>query len=179
MDARMLPVGLEPSRDWSEIDFDGVAARLARFALPAFCVGVGLAFAALAQGYAFGTPARMGPGFFPTFVGLALAAQGLFLAAGQTGSNTEDDAEGAADRPVPPLQRLRGVAGIIGSFVIFGAATQQLGVLLGTVALVGVAAAARSGNRSIEVFATAAVLAAIASGLFVGLLGVPLPVLPR
>ena len=42
-------------------------------------VGFGLATTFLARNYHFGTTARMGPGYFPTVLGLILAAIGVFV----------------------------------------------------------------------------------------------------
>jgi hypothetical protein len=42
-------------------------------------IAVGIAFVVLASGYRIGTPARMGPGFFPIVLGGILVALGLSL----------------------------------------------------------------------------------------------------
>ena len=157
---------------------------LKELALPAFCVAVGLGFATIARDYAFGSAARMGPGFFPTIVGLLLAVQGVILGFVRSDDAGPASVEGATDghaveaRPAV-LSSVRTIAGIAGSFVVFALLAPRFGVVIATGALVVTAVAARKGARPVETLFLAAALAAIAAVVFVDLLGVALPILPQ
>ena len=61
-----------PTDFWSGVMFASVGAV---FAIVAF--GVKLGDNVLLAGYAMGTPARMGPGFFPFWLGVMLIAIGV------------------------------------------------------------------------------------------------------
>jgi len=83
-------------------------------------LGFGLAFAAVATSYEFGSPLRMGPGFFPLVLGVILAVLGgLILAKGFL------DGEGGAIGSVP----WRALVLILGAVLTFGFTVRGLGLV--------------------------------------------------
>jgi hypothetical protein len=149
------------------------------------CVGVALVgfggfVAAVARTYAVGTPAKMGPGFFPLMVGTLIVVLGLVLAARALAARRRgaDGANGgrATLRPGPLLV-------LIGGLVVFALVAEVGGVALAIAALVVVSARAGGAEawgraRALETAALAVALAAFAVGLFVHALGLPLRVWP-
>lgn len=130
-------------------------------------LGTGLAFFVMGRSYDFGTPLRMGPGFFPTVLAIALMMIGVvtaFRALLQPG----DPIGGIA---------LRGLALITLSAVLFGLLIQRAGILAAVVVITIVSASASvkfSWSRSM---AMAVVLAAFSALVFVYALGLPIPII--
>ena len=118
--------------------------------------------------YKLGTAVRMGPGYFPAWIGGLLALLGLALAL----SSLRVDG--------PPLHRmqLRPVLFVLGGSVVFGYALKPLGLVAATVLLVLIGAAGGREFRWREVLALAAALALFASLVFVTGLGLPFPLWP-
>jgi hypothetical protein len=101
-------------------------------------VGFGMAFAVLSIGYGIGTTVRMGSGYFPFFLGGALALLGaLIIARGFLAGE-----EGAIG--VIPW---RAVALILGAIVVFGLTVRGLGLVPSTflTALMSAFASRRTG----------------------------------
>jgi hypothetical protein len=88
----------------------------------------GAGFSLGALNYKLGDAARMGPGWFPFWVGVVLAAVGVITAAT---SLRRTAAEDRVQRP-----ELRAVAWIIGAVVLFGLLLQPLGMVLALAVLV-------------------------------------------
>jgi hypothetical protein len=88
----------------------------------------GAGFAIGAFNYKIGDAARMGPGWFPLWIGVLLAVLGLVIAA-------KAMAPGAA-RDVLQRPELRTMAWILGSVVLFGLLLQPLGLVLSLAVLV-------------------------------------------
>ena len=130
----------------------------------AFGVGALLAGRALPTG----TAAQMGPGYFPTALGAILVLLGLATAA---------RALRAVTRSVPPLA-LRPLLLVTGAVLAFGLLLRPLGLALATAGLVLIARLADRESRALEAALLAVVLAALALGLFVYGLRLPLPVWP-
>ncbi len=150
---------------WAGILF---AALGLAFALAAH--GLRLGGAALLEGYAMGTPAAMGPGFFPFWLGLLLAALGVGIAV----SATRGPGGGA------PLERIRWrpLALVLGSVVLFGVLLRPLGLVgAGTLLVVG-ASLGSPGFALRRSLALAAVLVAFCALVFVAGLKLPLPLCP-
>ena len=84
-------------------------------------IAMGIAFMVLARQYRFGTPARMGPGFFPTILGGILAALGLTLSIPALLRDGD---------PLPRL-RLRPMVTILAAIVVFALLLQPLGIRAG------------------------------------------------
>ena len=132
--------------------------------------GFGL-FAALyaATHYNLGTAVRMGPGYFPTWVGGLVALLGLALALRSL----------KLDGPALPRVRLRPIAFVLGGSLAFGYFLKPLGLVLATVLLVVISAAGGHEFRWREVLALAIGLAVFAVGVFVYGLGLPFPLWPQ
>jgi hypothetical protein len=101
-------------------------------------LGFGAAFALLSIGYGIGTTVRMGPGYFPFFLGAALAILGaLIVARGFLAGE-----EGAIG-----IIPWRAVALILGAIVLFGLTVRGLGLIPSTflTALMSAFASRRAG----------------------------------
>jgi hypothetical protein len=133
-----------------------------------FFVVIGCAFILMAQNYRLGDMHRMGPAMFPTLVGALLAALGLIIA---LRSFALDGA------PVPRFEA-RPIGVSILAIVLFGIALQWLGLIAAVAVLVLVGAYAARDVRPLENLALAAALVAFSVGVFVWLLGLPLPLWP-
>ena len=101
-------------------------------------VGFGMAFAVLSLGYGIGTTARMGPGYFPFFLGGALVLLGVLI----VGRGILGGEEGAIG--VIPW---RAVGLILGAIVVFGLTVRGLGLIPSTflTALMSAFASRRTG----------------------------------
>jgi hypothetical protein len=88
----------------------------------------GAGFAIGAFNYNIGDAARMGPGWFPLWIGVLLAVLGLVIAAKAMGPGA---AREALQRP-----ELRTMGWILGSVVLFGLLLQPLGLVLSLAVLV-------------------------------------------
>jgi hypothetical protein len=119
----------------------------------------GLGAAIIAHGYGFGSPARMGPGFFPIVVGVLLAAMGFALIV-QSLRNPE------ADAPVERLH-LRPLFFISAAIASFGILIEEKGLIAALVALIVIARFAGREGSLAEVAVMVVVLIAVAVGIFV------------
>ncbi|MBI5279259.1 MAG: tripartite tricarboxylate transporter TctB family protein [Burkholderiales bacterium] len=91
-------------------------------------VATGLAFALGAMNYKIGEAARMGPGYFPFFVGMLLAAVGFATSALAL--------KPAAAEVAVKVPDLRTMAWVLGAVVLFGLLLQPAGLVIALVALV-------------------------------------------
>lgn len=137
--------------------------------------GAGLAFIAiaagflwLALGYRYGTAQRMGPGFFPVWVAGFLGVLGFIVLLRSF----------VIQGPAIDRIGLRQLALTIIAVFVFGITLAWLGLVAAIVALVVVGAIADSTSRVVETLVLAVFLAAFSVGIFVYLLGLPLPVWP-
>lgn len=91
--------------------------------------GVTLGDSVLMAGYAMGTPARMGPAFFPFWLGLILMLLGIIIAV--TGYRAKGGPEAAFPRFywIPILY-------VLGSVILFGLILKPLGMLISGIILV-------------------------------------------
>lgn len=130
-------------------------------------VAIGLAAVALARHIPAGTAMRMGPGYFPTALGLLLAVIGAALCVRgliRPGQTVE-----ALTFGKPAL--------IIGSVVVFGLLLTRLG-LLGSMVVLVMASAMASRQFSWSTAVPLAIgLAAGCAIVFVWLLNLPIPIL--
>lgn len=143
-------------------------------------VAVGSAFAVGAQNYEVGEAARMGPGYFPTMLGILLALLGLgILVRSLRHGGPDGDPIGAiAWRPL---------SYIIGANLAFGAllvgvpslGIPALGLIVSIYALVFIASMARPKSSPVESFVLATLLALLSYGAFVKLLNLQFPVWPQ
>lgn len=103
---------------------------------------IGLLFAVIARGipglsflpgYSMGSPARMGPGFFPFYLGVMLFILGVIIAVGGFRHATRgDDARF-------PTYHWRPILFVLGAVVMFGLILKPVGMLLSGFLLVFVA----------------------------------------
>jgi len=131
-----------------------------------------IAFAAVAlvaaHGYSLGNAGKMGPGYFPIMLGVALSIIGAILVARSFGTDGE---------PVGSIH-LMPLAIVTASVVLFGLMIESLGLVIALIATVLVASFAGRDARLWESVALAVVLAAFSVGIFVVALRLPLPVWP-
>ena len=95
---------------------------------------IGLFFAIIATGYKMGTAAKMGPGYFPFWLGALLTALGFFvLLKSMSSKNTKENIGG---------WNWKIVVWIAGSVVLYGLLLPTLGFMLSIFILVLVSASA-------------------------------------
>lgn len=140
------------------------------FAAGALFVIIGTATALGAMQYAMGTASRMGPGYFPFSVGVLLILVGLGLAASAMAKSAALTALGGWP--------LRSVAIILGSVVLFGLLVPYVGLLVAAAGLIVVSGLAHSEWTMRGSLLSAALLAPGVAAIFVGLLGLRIPLLP-
>lgn len=101
-------------------------------------IALGLTFAVIARGvpglsflpgYSMGTPARMGPGFFPFYLGVILTLLGVFIAF--TGLRTHEGDPGKVDR-----FHWKPIIYVLSFIVAFGLTLKIIGMLLAGMMLV-------------------------------------------
>lgn len=131
---------------------------------------VGLAFAAGATNYQLGTPARMGPGYFPFWLGLLLAGIGAIVLAGSVRRHTLPES-------LPKLD-FRTLAWVLGSVALFGVMLVPLGLVLSLVALVIVSSRASHEFGWKGAVLNALLLLVICVGAFIYGLGLQMPLWP-
>ena len=119
--------------------------------------------------YSIGTAVRMGPGYFPTWVGGIVALLGFALAIRSL------RIEGPR---LPPLY-WRPVLFILGGSIAYGYALKPLGLVVSTLLVVLITAAGGHELRWREVVLLAAALAVFSVGVFVYGLGLPFPLWPE
>jgi hypothetical protein len=131
-------------------------------------LAIGVAVMVLAQQYRVGSAARMGPGFFTILLGGLLAFLGLILAIPALLIEGERF----------PTLPLRPLVMVLLSISIFGVALEYLGFAVAVVMLVLVGGLADPDLKPVESAGLALFLAIFSVGIFVGLLGMPLPLWP-
>lgn len=132
-------------------------------------IAIAGAFAWIASGYRFGSPQRMGPGLFPYYVAGLLSVLGLITLVRSF----------MADGPRVEGIGLRQLVVTIAAVVAFGVTLSYAGLVAAIVVLVVVSAFADPTSRLVETIALAVFLAAFSVGVFVYMLGLPLPVWPE
>ena len=137
----------------------------------AIYVAFGAAFSLGALQYKLGDAARMGPGWFPFWIGVLLVAVGAATAA--AGLNP------AAAPETLKKPELRTLAWIIGSVALFGLLLQPLGLVLALGVLVVVASLASHEFGWKGTLLNAAVLIAFSVGAFVQGISLQIPLWPR
>ncbi len=95
---------------------------------------IGLFFAIMATNYPMGTAAKMGPGYFPFYLGILMFLLGVLVAVKAFGAK-------AAIESIPKFN-WRIIAQITGAVVLYGLLLPRLGFLIAVVVLVFVAASA-------------------------------------
>ena len=132
--------------------------------------GLGLFVAVYAAlEYQYGTAVRMGPGYFPTWIGAMVAVLGLILVIRSL----------RLDGPPLPRIALRPTLLILIGAIAFGYLLKPLGLVAATVLAVLVSAFGGHEFRWREATVLALVLAIFSVGVFVYALGLPFPLWPE
>ena len=129
-------------------------------------IAFGCAGAWLGRDYALGTLAKMGPGFFPMMMSIALVGIGGYLLARSLVVAGE------------PLERsaIWPQALILAAIVAFGLLIERVGLAVSVIAVAVISGVAAQGLRWFELAALALAMSALSVVLFVYLLGQPIPV---
>ncbi|MCO5100933.1 MAG: tripartite tricarboxylate transporter TctB family protein [Burkholderiaceae bacterium] len=136
----------------------------------AMFVALGLLFVVFSQAYQLGTPARMGPGFFPTMLGAILALLGLIVMWTSTArSSAETRLESVGWR------ELFLVLAAIG---VFGAALTHLGMVVAITLLIAISSSASHEFNWKETLVSIVVLLVLSDLVFVRGLELQFPVWP-
>ena len=133
-----------------------------------FFIAVASGFIGLSHHYGMGDMHRMGPALFPTMVGGLLAFLGLVIALRSF----------AIDGPPVPRFHARPIVISLVAMALFGVALAYSGLIAAVAVLTLVAAVASNESRPLETVGLAAVLIAFSVGVFVWLLGLPIPLWP-
>lgn len=127
-------------------------------------VALGLWYATHALGeYSYGTARRMGPGYFPTWVGYLTASLGAAIAV-----------LGLLRRGDVPRAPLRPLIAIMAGGFAFAATVEPFGLVPAVFLLVGIGTLAESPYRPLRTLVLAAALSFVGVVLFSWGLGIPL-----
>ncbi len=131
---------------------------------------IGVAFAVVVKVYEYpmGTASRMGPGFFPFYLGIIMAILGGAIIV-ESFATTGDPVSKFAWKPL---------CWILGAVVIFGMIAKFTGIALSIVALVAISAYGGHEFKWKEVLIAGVVLAVFSVLVFVQGLKLPFPVWP-
>lgn len=140
------------------------------FAAGLLYIVFGAAFAIGATNYNMGSAARMGPAYFPFWLGLLLVAVGIMVVIPSLRTRTPMEAM--------PRFDLKTLAWIIFPVVLFGLLLTRLGLVVALVVLVLVASRASHEFKWKGAIFNAAVLLVACLGAFVYGLGLQLPLWP-
>jgi hypothetical protein len=129
---------------------------------------IGLGFAFIARTYSLGTPNRMGPGFFPFYLGLIMAGMGLAILL------ISFRKQGVAVGKF----HWKPILWVIGSICVFGLLLKAVGMLVaGVILVVGASLGGDEFNWK-EVLINAVVLVIFCALVFVIGLKLPIPMCP-
>jgi len=128
---------------------------------------IGVFVALYAQQYQFGTPARMGPGFFPQLLGWILVGLGLMIAVPAWFRGGE-----------APQVQWKNALFAVSALLIFAVLLRPGGLLLATFSAAFVASLADNRSALLGRLLISAGVTALASLIFVGGLRMALPLWP-
>ena len=131
---------------------------------------VGLSFSFVARGYSMGTAAKMGPGYFPFWLGIVLALLGALVLWGSLSSKAEQDSLARWD--------IKTLLWILGAVVLFGLLLKPLGMVLSVLVLVLVSSMASHEFSWKGAILNAIILVLISMGAFVYGINLQMPVWP-
>jgi hypothetical protein len=131
-------------------------------------IGVGIIALIIGREYSLGTATRMGPGYFPALLGGLLTLLGAIIAVRSL----------ILTGPRVDALHWRPLILILASMLIFAALLEPAGVVISTVALVVVGCLASPESRLRDMIVLIVFLLAVALGLFVYGLGLPIKVWP-
>ncbi len=140
------------------------------FAVGLLYAVIGAAFAIAAAGHEMGDPARIGPGFFPFWLGLVLAAIGAFTMLRSIWPRAARSRLDGWD--------VRSLGWMVGSVLLFAALLEPLGLALSVALLVVCASLASHEFTWRATLLNTLLLVGITVGGFVYGLSLPLPVWP-
>ncbi|WP_042886778.1 tripartite tricarboxylate transporter TctB family protein [Cupriavidus necator] len=131
---------------------------------------VGFGFSWVARGYSMGTAAKMGPGYFPFWLGIVLALLGVLVLWGSLSSKMEQDSLARWD--------IKTLLWILGSVVLFGLLLKPLGMVLSVLVLVLVSSMASHEFSWKGAILNSIILVLISLGAFVYGINLQMPVWP-
>ena len=131
-------------------------------------IAFGLAGAVIARGYPLGSAARMGPGYFPTALGILLIILGAAIVV--RGLRMR--------RHLWPAWDLRSAGWILLAVCVFAAAIRPLGLVMAAAATLAIACIASRRYPVREAAAVVVTLVLLSGLLFVQTLGLPLRLWP-
>ena len=131
---------------------------------------VGFGFSWVARGYSMGTAAKMGPGYFPFWLGIVLALLGVLVLWGSLSSKAEEDQLARWD--------IKTLLWILGSVVLFGLLLKPLGMVLSVLVLVLVSSMASHEFSWKGAVLNSIILVVISLGAFVYGINLQMPVWP-
>jgi hypothetical protein len=127
-------------------------------------IAIGIWYATYALGeYSYGSARRMGPGYFPTWVGFIMAGLGVGIAL-----------LGVLRRGDAPNISIRALVAICAGGFAFAATVEVFGLVPAVFCLVIIGTLAESPYKPVRTVLLAACLSAIGVGLFSWGLGIPL-----
>ena len=141
---------------------------------------IGLFFAVVARGvpgvyfipgYSMGTPARMGPAFFPFYLGVLLLTLGVIIAVSGIRGGKGEDTNVEKFHWGPIIY-------VLGSVCVFGLLLKPIGMLLAGLVLVVGASLGSHEFRLKQTFILGTVLTIFCAFVFVGGLKLPIPLCP-
>ncbi|WER45061.1 tripartite tricarboxylate transporter TctB family protein [Cupriavidus sp. WKF15] len=131
---------------------------------------VGFGFSWVARGYSMGTAAKMGPGYFPFWLGVVLALLGALVLWGSLSAKAEEDHLARWD--------IKSLLWILGAVVLFGLMLKPLGMVLSVLVLVLVSSMASHEFNWKGAILNAIILVLISLGAFVYGINLQMPVWP-
>ncbi|CAG2148537.1 tripartite tricarboxylate transporter TctB family protein [Cupriavidus numazuensis] len=131
---------------------------------------VGFGFSWVARGYSMGTAAKMGPGYFPFWLGVVLALLGVLVLWGSLSAKAEEDHLARWD--------IKSLLWILGAVVLFGLMLKPLGMVLSVLVLVLVSSMASHEFNWKGAILNAIILVLISLGAFVYGINLQMPVWP-
>ena len=131
---------------------------------------IGLFFAIVATRYQYGTAAKMGPGYFPFWLGMLMAAMGLLVLIRSMGAKAKIEAI--------PKFNFKVIGLITGSIILYGLLLPKMGFIVAVLVLVMVASSASKEFSWKVALINAVVLIAFTYSVFVIGLKLQFPLLP-
>ena len=153
-----------PKNFWGGIIFATIGAA---FAL----IAKGVPFLSFMPGYAMGTPARMGPAFFPFWLGLLLFLLGVTIAVNGV-------REKGGENSAFPRFHWKPIILVLGAVVMFGLIMKSIGMLLAGVLLIIVASYGSPSFQLRRSIILGIVLSIFCALVFVWGLKLPIPLCP-
>jgi uncharacterized membrane protein HdeD (DUF308 family) len=130
----------------------------------------GLFFSGFGTRYTFGSAARMGPGYFPTVLGILLIVLGAIITLGALSHKTEEHRVAKFD--------WRTILLVLGAVVLFGLLLNRAGLILALIAVVVVSSYASHEFGWKATLVNTVVLLALCLSVFVYALGLQFPLWP-